>query len=511
MKINLCWLDKKGNFDALKHTVSDHSVIHLDIKQKEGEIATARLHLPIDQVAMISGSWAWISVQTHDQIVPLFQGHRVGPLDYETGHVAVITLQAIPPDWREQTDHQVSLLPESSVCFEEDDHPLASLPLIWHFHPTTHEVSLQGLMSGTSTLEMNQQIIRDSFQQKLAFYPFESITVEVVAEWIQEREGTINLLPLINCRFPNGIISTLTPQSLIQTWPKEGMWVKRSGYFITKSHLEVVPPPSTGGLNVYPTLTKKITIDGHPLRFRRYWLSGVLEMDWQYRQKRRQKVVFIVKHDHQHVRQGQGESKKIVLKVRLDDPSVSQNSMDSYFDTPAGKSAILKAFHKSTCFLAASARNLRFKWWMPFNGLVTLDQMVRFKHPFHDQWIEGKLVEYSHRFTIKGWLTQLTVAVTAGIQEVEFPQTLEIVPEHPVQGSLEEDCLGFEDFVEYLEIRNGVEEQIRYLQETGLPQVPPTQITLIMKDLRSKSCLEQVLKVATPLTWSGPNQFNVTI
>ena len=68
--------------------------------------------------------------------------------------------------------------------------------------------------------------------------PLAAIDVTVTAEWYQRYEGRTDISRLLQDKFPEGLINTLTGSSLEKKWWRRGDKIGRSGYWIAHSDLQ---------------------------------------------------------------------------------------------------------------------------------------------------------------------------------------------------------------------------------------------------------------------------------
>lgn len=111
-------------------------------------------------------------------------------------------------------------------------------------------------------------------------------------------EGEVNIAQRIASSFPGGLINTLIPKALQNSWYQEGQKLGRTGYWVVKSSLKTIQPPQTGILNIYPTLTPGLLSFNDTdqqekmIKARHFWMSATLILGWRYRQRRQETVQF---------------------------------------------------------------------------------------------------------------------------------------------------------------------------------------------------------------------------
>jgi len=507
-------------------------VLSLKITHREGEVAMAELTVPQDDVILPS-SWACIYSDERGSWEPIFYGHLINlPLSLDS-YTKKIQLLAIPQNVSQEHQRLIEDLRKEGLVNDFFIDPtnrhnpseyLEATPQFFCYHRIHHTVNLSNLFEGRETIVLKDQILMDGLTLKLQDSPLSGVHLKLSCEWVQEAQGELNLMPLLEHRFSQGLINTLTPTPLLQHWPRRGQMLGRSGYAVVRSTLSTIDPNSTGVLGHYPTVTpplgkKEGNSEGR--RFQRYWLQGQLHLAWHYRQKRKEVLSIDVQHDSQL---SHGKSKEPrILKMRLNDvqSKLNKTSASQFLDTPEAASLRQHALNIAKCHLAYSARVALLTVEIPFHeGFdLHLDQNAKVEHASLPQGcVTGKIIEYRLEKSEKKSLATVKIALATGISKNEEGEESELIfDQSKISGDSEEaihdpETLSRHDFIEELTIYNTADEQIAYLQEqedpTFLPPDKITQISLRLKDIRTHDVIERHLSTK-PLRWTAPQQIKL--
>ncbi|MDR1208554.1 MAG: hypothetical protein LBJ89_04355 [Holosporales bacterium] len=112
------------------------------------------------------------------------------------------------------------------------------------------------------------------------------INITLQADWLQQCAGILDLGPNIATQFPMGMINSLNA-----TFGECVHQTRKSGYTVMDSSFTQIAPPSTGILNVYPTL-ETVRVGQTSAQIKRYWFTCAWNIAWEYEQKRVEKLSF---------------------------------------------------------------------------------------------------------------------------------------------------------------------------------------------------------------------------
>jgi hypothetical protein len=303
------WLKEKEPFSPEIHCRHDEEIFYLEIHHKSGGFPLADVVISPSKkgggyeapYALLSWDWG--------------QGPQVGfygrlltmPLAIE-GEYVRLQFTAEPEDSQAQlsqlheqlkdTPHWDPLfVPQSAQGDPRES--LESRSALYEWSRTSGQVTLSSLFQGAHSIDLGENFKPDSLKIRLTQVPLSSVKVTLKAEWIQHAFGQEDIAPLIASHFPHGQMSTLTPEHFKMSWPGAGVSLGRSGYGVMRSQLvEKFPSGSLdlpqGEACQTPPFWHEEGEKGKPSQSRlpRAWFSGVLQVGWLYRQKRREVVTF---------------------------------------------------------------------------------------------------------------------------------------------------------------------------------------------------------------------------
>jgi hypothetical protein len=202
----------------------------------------------------------------------------------------------------------------------------------------TGRLSWSDRFEGSTTLDLEDNILEDSLLVKVKRQPLEACSVKVHVNWIQQERGVANLGPLLRKAFPHSRISTYTKNSLIRKWPEPGKRLGKSGIWIIKSDLK----PYSPNLPFLPRFSRIITLgeaeeSRTSYRLERFWFKPILWVGWTYQQRRRETLTFTLPHMVQTLSPGPGKHKALEFTLHniYPDPNAYPWRPDSYYPIDA--------------------------------------------------------------------------------------------------------------------------------------------------------------------------------
>lgn len=554
MTTYFAWVSEEETFDSKDHARCDLEVLKLEITQRESEVALARVIVP-EAKCPKDKQRIFISYQKDKSADLLFAGRLVDLPFKIQNDLIQLEFSAEPDDAGQQLEKVVQDLKKESTWDELFSDPtgktdevdvLDAKPCFYCWDRVTGRLSLSDLFQGRKTIDLTQNFFTDSLKIGLADTPLSHVSVDLVAEWTQVAEGEINIFPKIAAQFAGGMVNTLTWKDFVDSWPKEGAKLGKSGYGVSESMLKLVEPPKTGVLSLYPTVSPELV--GYnvvsqkqiPLRFRRFWAKGRLILSWFYRQKRREIVTFTLKQNQISSSYLRLKRRYLTLKLQAIDQgeffAIEDRSRASFFLTDRGRKAVEHVLEMARIHLVASARCLEAEVEFPFElGIgISLDHSV----VLEDNRIPGgkltaKVIEY--RLTLDGgsvvaWvrlaacpgepmkrptssLPKLEAYVEEDYGEVNGRQTYETLSkiayldyssQVPKQGIVSPKSLGVHDFVRKIWVANQVDSQVHHLVKNqypvrqDLPEVlkeVPTLVSLDLLVLKTSEVAEHRIQV----------------
>ncbi len=420
-------------FDPQIHNSEDEKVFSLEIRQREGGLATAQIVVKNPKVGLLGKARKLYGVISHNQEL-LFCGRVVGMPVHIEGEAVRLLLVAQPKDYHQQLQQLMQSLKvapywdELFVSSAAKERPLEVLEArseLYYCSRTSGKVSISDLFTGSQHINLAGNFFRDSLQVRVAEAPLFEIDVELTAQWSQQGYGTFDATSQLLSQFPYGLISTYTGKDLESKWWKAGEKIGRTGYWVDSSYLQEVSPPYTGVLNLYPKVSPKIW--GPPskkgdapqqVRLKRHWYQAELRLGWRYQQTRSELARFTLKHATQPLMPTSARKRRLRLRLQKvvglshswranhgytagfrvvyadkvyrcqrrhrsgntfesqywsylgsGQHSDPQSHRPSFFTTDRGRQAIQHAIERAKAHLAASARAISIKVQAPFEIL----------------------------------------------------------------------------------------------------------------------------------------------
>lgn len=434
MSYYFAWVEADELFDPKQHCREDEKIFSLEIRQREGGLATAQIVIENPKVGLLGEARKLYAMITYNQDL-LFKGRVVGmPIQIE-GEAVRLLLVAQPKNYQQQLQALVQDLKvapfwdELFVGAAEDKRPLEVLEArsaLYYCSRTTGEVAISDIFTGSRHFNIEGKYFRDSLQVHVGEAPLASVEVELSVEWSQCGYGTCDVTPQLMAEFPMGLISTYTGHDLEAKWWRSGEKVGQTGYWVNSSYLQQIPAPNTGILNLYPKASPKVWMQPDKpweapkhVRFQRQWYAAELHLGWRYQQTRQEVAHFTLEHDTQCLMPHTPRRRRLSLRLqkiigeshawcaghkytpgfrivfadkiyrcikqhRSTDQfeakywhcvgqgqhSDVQSKRASFFLTDRGVQAIQHAVERARAHLAASARAISIKVRAPFDSLL---------------------------------------------------------------------------------------------------------------------------------------------
>lgn len=290
-------------FEPKKHAREDLYVFNLSITQKEDEVARAEIKTANDEKKLqILEKFKkfFISWENEGQIELVFTGIFAGLNKRAEGHFCVFELFAASADLTEKIENYLErqkvhpywdplfVPPEKrGKSLEVQDTQLSSL----YVDRRTWALSRSGFFEGSESLDLKGNFIRDSLVIKKVQEPLSAVNVRLKAEWVQDESGAVNIARAIERKFPGFQINSFSSIAIEANWPKSGQKLGKSGYEVIHSRFDKVWEKRTYS----PPLSVSNSDQRHYVP--RHWYKSRLYLRWQYRQKRKESLVFTLKHD----------------------------------------------------------------------------------------------------------------------------------------------------------------------------------------------------------------------
>jgi hypothetical protein len=338
MNFYFAWCNEDEQFDPDQHARRDESLFSLEISGKEAKYPTACVQIINPKCGLLNPArhqWAFIAGDRGRGVELMFRGRLLSIPEQIEGETLKIILIAEPTDSIKILTkfHQtLKIAPFWDPLFvqeERHDDALESLEAraaLYCWSRTTKKVTLSDYFWGREKLTLQGNFFRDSLKISRTATPLSSVEVTLTADWIQRYEGRTNISRLLQSKFSDGLINTLTGQNLEKGWWQRGEKLGRSGYWIAHSELREIQPKYTGTLNLYPARSKPFWISPYdPLnttkkpqlkRLKRSWYRAKLVLGWVYRQRRRENLHFKLEQKAQTIAYEAPRNRKIHLHLQ---------------------------------------------------------------------------------------------------------------------------------------------------------------------------------------------------
>lgn len=555
MTTYFAWCKDKEAFAPQTHGRCDLEILELVIDHREGEVALATIKVVNPKLPSLAQRHAFISYEK----TLLFSGRLVGLPVQITDDVVSLELTAEPLDADAQLENLGMTLKHPPFWDPAFVEPLRrNDPVEWLearsalfcWNRVTGKATVSDLFQGRDVLDVTDVFYADSLKMTLAETPLSHLFVTLSVEWVQQAEGEVSVGGKIASAFPGGMINTLTPHALQETWPREGQKLGRSGFWVVKSHLQQVTPPRTGILDIYPTFTPEVrawdetTQAPKAMRAKRFWMSGELVLGWRYRQKRREVVQFTLAQKTQL----DGRIRPLSRRLNLSLQQTVPERDGTFFLTHRGRQAVEHALEIGRAHLAASARCLEVEVSLPWEAgfALSMDHSIHLADPrIPGGKVTGKVVAYQlYQDGIKAdaWV-RLAASVGGEPEQLTHPEALLYVEEGygdtkqpmsyqtpsgmvyadyahqgPTGGIVETKDLGLRDILKDVLVSQDAEQQVRTLQSQQYPvrqdmkkvlEDAPTQVSLDLLDLKTHAVAEHVIHLHIMGAWVAPQQVNL--
>ncbi|AIL13299.1 hypothetical protein IM40_06995 [Candidatus Paracaedimonas acanthamoebae] len=338
MKFYFAWCHENEQFDPTVHARRDEHLFSLEISGQEAKYPTAYVQIMNPKCGLINHDrqqWAFISGDRGEGVELMFRGRILAIPEKIEGETLKILLIAEPTESKRilmDLHHTLKTAPFWDPLFiqeEEQDNPFESMEAraaLYYWSRTTSKVTLSDYFWGQEKLVLKGNFFRDSLKISRTATPLAAVDVTLTADWNQRYEGRTDISRLLHAKFPEGLINTLTGQSLEKRWWRCGEKIGRSGYWIAHSELREVQPKYTGALDLYPARSKPFWMSPYdPLnetkkpqmkRLKRSWYRAKLVLGWLYRQRRRENLHFKLEQKTQIVAYEAPRTRKLHLYLQ---------------------------------------------------------------------------------------------------------------------------------------------------------------------------------------------------
>ena len=301
MKILFNWCD---SFASNQEWRNDEEIISLEITQKEGCFASAKVSLPNKKIPK---KYARIGVEQNGKIETLFCGKIISfPLSFDNSLMR-IELLSESDDYREQLKNfsdscrrnykewNFDKTRDCPIAFDdlffpenEKNNPTVFLEgdsKIFYWNAKNGKLSLSDINFGEKNFEISKKdVLKGSTKIRLSREPYGKINLRISANWIQKVHGFVDVFPIIARKFKYNRISSFTD---ISSGFKN---VSQEGYSLLYKKINEVNPNEGNSLGNFPTVSSPIKIQKNGeekfANFHRFYYSGKFVLGWEYHQKR---------------------------------------------------------------------------------------------------------------------------------------------------------------------------------------------------------------------------------
>ncbi len=508
MKIFFNWID---NFDDNPKWSNDEEVFSLNIVQREGSFAVARVAIKSQK---LNYKFARIGIEKNRKIETIFRGKLISfPLSCE-GEIMVIEILSEPSNFqnqlrnfskknREEYERKNPEIIFDDLFFSEKDNPtifLEGSSKIFYWDMATGKMSLSDINHGERNFEISREdILKNSTHVKLAREPYGEIRLILSASWIQKTFGYIDLIPMISQRFSFNRLNSFT--NLAPCFRNN----LQNGYSLIYNNVKEINPNGGGVLNRFPEISNSVKIKnsaGEKLAyFKRFYFNGKFVLGWEYHQKRTENVCVSI-CDKNYSRSKDISIKLDAIQLSKNYPrwyafknylradrvihegwifecgephfsgenfdeskwqriekipdALENDQLNSFFATERGKSAIRYALHKIAALMNFSRRYITINFSLDANKFseISVNDSITFSDLFSHP-ISGKVIQTKLILNNKKRLMNLSV----GYSPDNVLDIFELVKNYDFEIEPDKDKVEILDIVKNISIENDPDTQ----------------------------------------------------
>ncbi len=322
MTIYFAWVGVEESFNPKIHCRDDQQVFRLDIQQREGGFALARIAIANPKCGLLNYKrQRHCFIAYHNTL--LFKGRVVGMPVQVNGEIVHLDFSAEPEDSQQRLldlQKQLKQAPywdELFVSEEGQDDPVEVLEArsaLYYWCRTTGEVSISDIFNGQHHVNLTDKFFRNSLKFAVNEVPLASISIEVIAEWTQRAQGECDIGHLIEEKFTRGLVNTLTGVDLAVKWWRTGEKVGHTNYKVVQSDLQEIEHlnPQTSSA----VWSGEDANERSKIWFKRHWFKTYLRLGWSYKQRRREVACFTLNHATQPLAQNNGKTRRLRLYLQ---------------------------------------------------------------------------------------------------------------------------------------------------------------------------------------------------
>lgn len=308
MKVYFAWTDQGQVYDPGLHEREDEKIFHLEISQKEGGFAQAKVIVQNKGVGLLAQpNKRYCHISFDNQHI--FSGRLIGMPSHLSGELMAMIFTASPDNVERQSEEvkkDLMRLASYNSLFHKGYGSGLSLSQLLEAHAslpywsrTSGKLSLSDLFIGRQQLDIGQDHFYHALQTMVTQDPLDGVEVALECMWLQQRRGSAEIAQRIKRSLKHGHLTTLSSLSLEQAWWKPGHKIAHTAYTVEDASLVRLH---------FKDETQKYTQpiwhwDEQPrqIKFNRYTYDIGLKIGWHYKQPRHEIARFTLKQSVQNI------------------------------------------------------------------------------------------------------------------------------------------------------------------------------------------------------------------
>lgn len=514
MKILFNWCDA---FSCDQKWNNDEELLSLEITQKEGSFASAKISL---RNKKIPKKYARIGIEENGKIETLFVGKIISfPLSFDNS-IMQIELLSEADNYREQLKNfsescwrnykEWNFNCEQNQQFDDlffptkaENDPTIFLEAenkIFYWNMKNGNLSFSDINIGEKNFDISKKdILKGSTKIRLSREPYGKINLRITASWIQKVRGFIDIIPMIARKFNYNRINSFTD---ISSGFKN---IYKDGYSLLYRKIDEINPNAGNSLNNFPLISAPIKIKQNDkeqsVNFHRFYYSGKFILSWEYHQKRVESVnvaiidkkftrskdvsinlnaiqlskdypywsacknylvgdkiifsgyVYECQKAHHSNLEFDQENWKCLNKIP---DALEDDTLSSFFATNRGKFCIRYALRKAAALMNYSRRYVIINFCLDANKFwaITVNDQITFIDFFNNS-IQAKIIQTKLMMTVNSRIMKITV----GYSPKYSSDIWEKIKNYQFKVDKNSDQIEMEDIVKDVTVENPPEEQ----------------------------------------------------
>lgn len=471
-------------------------IFEMKISQKEGELATAKIKVLNDfNFSYIRDKC--VSIMMDDEV--LFVGKALPYPDYTDNKFAYIQFIANYNDNFDKLMGEFEKAEQYNPLFVKRPHDAKEIteaaPVRFYFDKKSGEVKISNIIDENYRYEItSNDYWLETMESRICRKPISKMNVSVVGQWIHDYEGSVNLFPIISSKFKEGKVNSFN--NLERQWWRLPKSLPKSCYSITCSHIREIYPPGA------PNSSTQFVINDEPVRFKRFWFDGILDLRWHYRQKIEETMYFSITNGSAN------NNLEKSVQFRLGAIDTSKN-FGSFFTTEEGCKSLSDAARRAFNYVLSAQRNIEVSICGSLEKLrhITVNDSVLVRHhSFDGGYVIGKVVHTLIAISDKKQYVKLKIAACQNNVKLQAEKLNDFFKKH--FDIDEEKSITAGDIVEDITINNPPEFQMSTLAHNTASSVNelkyfllqvPTSIKIKLKNLNTVRNKQKVYHLPVPI------------